>query len=134
MLQLLHEVRGKMHRIRQLEERAFGVGAGNDGVGADFFAGGEKHAGGCAVFHADLNDFGCGANLDAGHRLGALDGVLDGAHRPVDVGDDPLAETAARDDAGPEDGDAVGGVDLGHDGAHLRGTDIQTDDDLALRR
>ena len=36
-----------------------------------------------------------GADLDARHRLRALDGVLDRAHRPVDVGDDPLAEPAA---------------------------------------
>ena len=32
-----------------------------------------------------------------------------------------------------EDGDAVGAVDLGHDGAHLRGADVEADDDLALR-
>ena len=49
-----------------------------------------------------------GPDLHAGHRLRALDRVLDRAHRPVDVGDDPLAEAAAWDDSDPEDRDAVG--------------------------
>ena len=73
-----------------------------------------------------------GPDLDAGHRLRALDRVLDRAHRPVDVGDDALAEAAARDVADAEDGDPVG-VDLADDGAHLRRADVEADDDLALR-
>src|ERR1019366_4350641 len=74
-----------------------------------------------------------GADLDAGHRLRALDGVLDRAHRPVDVGDDALAEAAARDRADPEDGDPIGTVDLGDHRADLRRSNVETHDDLALR-
>ena len=46
-----------------------------------------------------------GPDLDAGHRLRGLDRVLDGADRPVDVGDDALAEAAARDHSCAEDRD-----------------------------
>ena len=70
-----------------------------------------------------------GADLDAGHRLGRLDRVADRAHRPVDVGDDPLAEAATGHVADPEDGDAVG-VDLADDGRHLGGADVEADDDF----
>ena len=51
------------------------------------------------------------------------------AHGPVDVGDDALAQPAARHVADAEDGDPVG-VDLAHDGRHLRRPDVQADDNL----
>src|SRR5215472_4237226 len=72
-------------------------------------------------------------DLDAGHRLGALDGLLDGSHRPVDVADDALAKTAAGHRADAEDGDAVLG-DLSYDGADLRRADVEADDDFRRGR
>ena len=72
-------------------------------------------------------------DLDAGHRLRALDGVLDRADRPVDVGDDPLAQPAARHHPDAEDRDPVAASTSADDGAHLGGPDVETDDDLALR-
>ena len=70
-----------------------------------------------------------GADLDAGHRLRRVDGVADGTHRPVDVRDDALAQSAARHVADAEHRDAVG-VDLADHGRHLGGADVEADHDL----
>jgi hypothetical protein len=113
---------------RALLEDAVDVGAlhlaardGGDAVG--------RHAADVAAGDARVD----GADLDAGHRLRRLDGLRDGAHRPVDVGDDALAQAAAGDVAHAEDGDPVG-VDLAHHGENLGGADVQADDDLGLVR
>ena len=74
-----------------------------------------------------------GADLDAGHGLGGLDRLADRAHGPVDVGDDALAQAAARHVADAEDGDAVL-VDLADDGRDLGGADVEADDDFAGAR
>src|SRR6202022_1796782 len=72
------------------------------------------------------------SDLDAGHGLRALDGFLDRAHGPIDVGDDPFAESAARNGSDAEDRDPVF-RDLAYDSAHLRRPDVQADDDLPMR-
>src|SRR5258708_33455304 len=54
MLQLLHEVRGKMGGIGELEQSAFGIGVGDDGLGVYFFAGPKQHARSSAVIDSNL--------------------------------------------------------------------------------
>ncbi len=69
------------------------------------------------------------ANLDAGHGLGSVDRIADGANRPVDVRYDALAQAAAGDVADSEYGDAVR-IDFANDGRDLGRADVQADDDL----
>src|SRR5262249_12232912 len=103
-----------------------------DVAARDLAAGDGGHAVGALRADVAPRDAGVdGAYLDTGHRLGAFDGVLDGSHGPVDVGDDPLPQPAARDHADAEDGDAVLG-DLADDCRYLRRPDVQADDDLPL--
>ena len=82
MLQLLHEVRGKMRGIGELEQRAFRVGVRDDRLGLNFFAGRKQHAGGNAVLYANLNDFRAGANLHAHSLCRRCHGLSNRAHAP----------------------------------------------------
>src|SRR5712692_8643132 len=62
----------EVRRIDKMEEGAFGVDAGDDGLDRDFFSASQNHAGDSAIFHADLLNLGVGANFRAGllRRLG----------------------------------------------------------------
>src|SRR5206468_2618891 len=68
-------------------------------------------------------------DLHPGHGLSRTDRFADGAHGPLDVGHDALAQTAARHISHTEHGDTVA-VDFAHDGRDLGGAEIQTDYDF----
>ena len=73
-----------------------------------------------------------GADLDAGHRLRRLDGVLDRARRSSRCCETmPLRSPRQGTVADAEDRDPVLG-DLADDGAHLRGADVEADDDFGF--
>jgi len=74
-----------------------------------------------------------GADLDAGHELGLLDGLLDRLDGAVDVDDDPLAKPLGGGRPQPDDVDAGVGP-LGHDGGHFRRPDVETRHDVDLFR
>lgn len=60
------ELRG----IKEMEESAFGIDAGNDGFDLDFFAVGKDKGVDGAVFDEDVLDFGVGADFGAGYASG----------------------------------------------------------------
>src|SRR5204862_6027262 len=68
-------------------------------------------------------------DLHAGHRLGSVHGLTNRPHRPLDVRDHALAQPTARHVADAQDGDALG-IDLAHDGRHLRAAEVEANDDL----
>jgi len=56
--------------IDEIEERALGVDAGDDGFGGDFFAVGENDCGDGVIFDADVLDVGLRADFGAGSACG----------------------------------------------------------------
>lgn len=70
-------------------------------------------------------------DLDARHRLGLLDGSLDRLDGRLDVHDDALLQALRRDGTDTDDVDPLVGL-FGDDGTHLRRTQIQSRNDLAL--
>ena len=57
MLQLLQEAGLQMLRLDQPEQRALGIGVGDDRPRGDLVSVGENDAGGSAVLHLDARDF-----------------------------------------------------------------------------
>ena len=82
---LLKKTGREMDGFEEMEEGALGVGAGNDGLGGDFFAGRESDAGDGAVFDQDARDFGVGANFGAGVFGGGSEGVRESARASTNL-------------------------------------------------
>jgi hypothetical protein len=61
--------------FEEIEERALGIRAGDDGFGGDFFAGRERYASDSAVFDENARDFGVGANFSAGFARGCGESI-----------------------------------------------------------
>ena len=72
-------------------------------------------------------------DLAAGHQLRLLDGALDRLHGRVDVDDHALLEPARRVRAHADDLDGAVGAELADDRHHLRGADVEADDQVAFR-
>ena len=70
VLQALQEAGREMLRIDHAEQRALGIGVGDNRARINLVAVAQHDSAGDAVFHLDLRDFDRGANLDAGglHR------------------------------------------------------------------
>ena len=71
-----------------------------------------------------------GADVDAAHPLGLADGLLDGAHRAIDINDDPLSKAGGRRHPDPENVNPTLRRELTNDGADFRGADVETNNDL----
>ena len=66
MLQFLQEARLQMLRLDQAQQRALGIGVGDDGPGVDLVAVGENDAGRSSILHLDADHLAGGTNLGAG--------------------------------------------------------------------
>ena len=75
-----------------------------------------------------------GAMAERAVSSGQMVGLPDGLDRRLDVDDDALAEAARRRLAEADDVERSAFGDLGDDGDHLGGADVETDDELALFR
>ncbi len=72
-------------------------------------------------------------DLDAGHELGLLLGLLDGGRRLLEVDDDPLPQAARFGRADADDLDLVLLGDLADEDHDLLGPDVDADDVAAFR-
>ena len=79
VLEFLGEARGQMRRVDQVQQGALRVGVGDDGVRGNLVAGLQNDRGRYAVFHADLCDFGVGADFGAGRFRGGRHRLRDGS-------------------------------------------------------
>ena len=66
-------------------------------------------------------------DLDPGHQLGFLDGLLDRVDRRLEVHDDAAPDAARLGHAETDDVDAVAVEHLADHGRHLRGADVEAD-------
>jgi len=76
------EGRIELRGIDQIEERAFGVDAGDDGFGGDFFTLGEDDSGDRIIFDTDVLDVGLRTNFGA-HGAGGFGESLRESAKPT---------------------------------------------------
>ena len=72
-------------------------------------------------------------DLATGHQLRLFDSTLDRLYGRLDVHHDATLQTARWLRTDTNDLDAVVSGDLSHQGHHLGGTDVQSDDELSVR-
>src|SRR5690606_10285427 len=100
---------------------------------ADLFVADRDDAVRVQAAHVAARDAGVdGVDLAAGHELGFLDGALDRLHGRLDVHDDAALQAARGIRADADDLEPILGRHLAHDRNDLRGTDIETHEQLAL--